>query len=350
MQPKRSERPQRLLILDLLEILRKYSDRKHPLTQKQIREYLPKEFREYDTSKIRRRETIKDTLQLLKDTGEYPVYCAADVQEDSEDEAEDKKEILTNLFYQHPLDSKELCLLIDGIMFMSGLSGNSRKELVQKLKGLSSVHFSDITKHSDWEAWGRVENPCLPDTSEILHRAIADGKQVSFQYCHCDMKFKLQPRKNDDGSVKTYVVSPYQLVTANGRPYLVCRYGSHQDLSHFRLDRIQHIRLLKDEAVQVQGRRLSEYLTQHPNMWGGEAISVTFLCPTYLMNDVADWFGTTANILKHADGRMKVIVKVSEASMLHWALQYADCVEVVKPDSLRKQIADVLQEALKKYQ
>jgi predicted DNA-binding transcriptional regulator YafY len=36
--------------------------------------------------------------------------------------------------------------------------------------------------------------------------------------------------------------------------------------------------------------------------------------------------------------------------MLHWAIQFADAIEVLSPQELREQIADTLRNALKKYE
>lgn len=50
------------------------------------------------------------------------------------------------------------------------------------------------------------------------------------------------------------------------------------------------------------------------------------------------------------DDMMNVHVQASESAMLHGAVQFADAVEVLSPASLRKQIAETLRNALKKYE
>lgn len=67
------------------------------------------------------------------------------------------------------------------------------------------------------------------------------------------------------------------------------------------------------------------------------------------MNDVVDSFGTDLRIEKLPDDMIKVHIQVSESAMLHWAIQFADAVEVLSPQSLRKQIAETLRNALEKY-
>ena len=98
------------------------------------------------------------------------------------------------------------------------------------------------------------------------------------------------------------------------------------------------------------GIRLSDYIKSHPNLWSGEPVHIAFQCKQYMMNDVADSFGTDLRIEKLPDEMMKVHVYASESSMLHWAIQFADAVEVLSPQGLREQIAETLRNSLKKYE
>lgn len=98
------------------------------------------------------------------------------------------------------------------------------------------------------------------------------------------------------------------------------------------------------------GIRLSDYVEEHPNLWSGNSVHITFQCRQYMMNDVADSFGKDLRIEELPDDMMKVHVHASEASMLHWAIQFADAVEVLSPKRLREQIVETLREALKRYE
>ncbi len=97
------------------------------------------------------------------------------------------------------------------------------------------------------------------------------------------------------------------------------------------------------------GIRLSEYVKEHPNLWSGKAVHITFQCKQYMMNDVVDSFGTDLRIEQLPDDMIKVHVRASESAMLHWAIQFADAVEVLSPKSLREKIAETLKNALERY-
>lgn len=55
-----------------------------------------------------------------------------------------------------------------------------------------------------------------------------------------------------------------------------------------------------------------------------------------MMNDVVDSFGTNLRIEKLPDDMIKVHVHASESSILHWAIQFADAIEVLSPNRLRE--------------
>lgn len=157
------------------------------------------------------------------------------------------------------------------------------------------------------------------------------------------------------GNVKQYIVNPYQIISKNGHSYLLCNLPQYDDLTHFRIDRIKDckgcdtalkpLRMLKGFETGIM---LSEYLKAHPNLWSGESMRITFQCKQYMMNDVADSFGTNLHIEKLPDDMMKVNIQASESAMLHWIIQFADAVEILSPKNLQEQIAETLRNALKK--
>ena len=110
---------------------------------------------------------------------------------------------------------------------------------------------------------------------------------------------------------------------------------------------LKHLRMLKGFET---GIKLSEYVKTHPNLWSGTPVYITFQCKQYMMNDVTDSFGTDLRIEKLSDNMMKVHIYASETSIFYWAIQFADSVEVLSPQSLRERIAETLRNALKKYE
>jgi predicted DNA-binding transcriptional regulator YafY len=333
---------------DILEILRLHTDKEHTLSQNQILERLKKDY-----GIVVDRKTVRRHLSALREADSEHIRYAEDVIRTRQGQ---QQEILSNWYYQNDFSEGELRFLIDSVLFSDALPRSYRKALIKKLEGLSGDHFHSIVSKIDTEVGNRLENYEFLLNLENIENAIATDKQVAFCYQHCGIDGKPHPRLNEDGSVKRYVVNPYQIIRAIGHTYLVCNVDGHDDLTHFRIDRIFKTEIIDATALPLRrlpsmkaGMRLSEYLTQHPNLWNGEMNTVIVRCPQYMANDIVDAFGTGAQMTEEAEGMMRVRIRIDEKALLHWVLQFADQVEIVKPQRLREEMKKILQEALKKY-
>ena len=333
--------PKKMIILDILHILKKHSDKEHRLSQHDIQKLLVSEY----GMKVDRKTISRNIITLVQCN--YPIEYG-----NIGDET-----ILTNIYYDHKFLNGELRLLIDNILLMDGLSKKDRISLICRIEGLSSKYFHSEISKIDMDIYGRIENREIILTLEEIGSAIAEGTQVTFYYSDCGIDGEPKIRRDSNGKEKQYTVNPYQIISKNGHSYLICNLPEYHDLTHFRIDRIKDCRKTNVPSRSLRmlkgfetGIRLSEYIKSHPNLWSGTPTHITFQCKQYMMNDVADSFGTNIHIEELSDDMMKVHVYASESSMLHWAVQFADAVEVLSPASLRKQIAETLRNALEKYE
>lgn len=333
--------PKKMIILDILHILKKHSDKEHRLSQHDIQKLLVSEY----GMKVDRKTISRNIITLVQCN--YPIEYG-----NIGDET-----ILTNIYYDHKFLNGELRLLIDNILLMDGLSKKDRISLICRIEGLSSKYFHSEISKIDMDIYGRIENREIILTLEEIGSAIAEGTQVTFYCSDCGIDGEPKIRRDSNRKEKQYTVNPYQIISKNGHSYLICNLPEYHDLTHFRIDRIKDCRKTDVPSRSLRmlkgfetGIRLSEYIKSHPNLWSGVPTHITFQCKQYMMNDVADSFGTDIHIEELPDDMMKVHVYASESSMLHWAVQFADAVEVLSPASLRKQIAETLRNAFKKYE
>ena len=342
-------------IIAILKILKKHTDKEHSLSQHEIQKLLESEY-EMNVD----RKTVRRNLSKLMKYG-FPIHYQGEDYGEKEiirkGKNGEEELIKTNWYYEHEFSNGELRFLIDNVMFTASLKKRYRQDLIAKLESLSSKYFRSEMPKIDMDIFNRLENADIFGTFENIGLAITGKKQISFHYCECGTDCKLYPRLNADGTEKLYIVNPYQLVSANGHPYLICNLPQYDDLTHFRLDRIKDSKLLDTSAKPLRklhgfetGMRLSVYLAEHPNFWSGKTMHITFQCKQYMMNDVVDSFGTNIRIAKLPDDMMKVQLWASEQAMFYWAIQFADAVEVLSPENLRNKIADTLRNALKKYE
>lgn len=265
----KSVKPKKLLIMNILDILRRYTDAEHRLSQKDIVEILKTE---YDM--VADRKSIKRNIQSLIEFGYDINFSEALRMIPNKDGELEESYILSDFYLERDFSDSELRFLIDGLLFSKHIPYSQCKELVGKLEGLSNQYFKSRVRYIKTLPDNSPNNRQLFYTIEILDEAISKGKQVSFNYNHFEADKKLHPAINDDGSVKEYIINPYQIAATNGRYYLICNYDKYDNVSNYRLDRITNIKLL-DTPVKSQskvkglenGFNLPKHMAEHLYMF-----------------------------------------------------------------------------------
>lgn len=347
-----SKQPKKQLILNILDILKKYTDEDHRLSQKEIVDILKTEYNmSADRKSVRR--NILDLIELGYEI-EYseairmvPNKATGDLEESY---------IWSDFYLVRDFSDSELRLLIDSLLFSKHIPYSQCKELVEKLEGLSSRYFESKVKHIRTMPDNSLTNRQLFYTIDVLDEAISRGRQVSFSYNRYGTDKKLHPEKNADGKVKEYIVNPYQIAATNGRYYLIANYDKYDNVSHFRLDRITDIKMLQTpvkSTKQVKGLEngfyLPKHMAEHVYMFSGESIPVIFRAKKYIVGDVLDWFGKDVEFSDETEDEITVRVTVNEKAMRRWGLQYALHTRIISPQSLAEQIKNDLNSAVENY-
>jgi hypothetical protein len=347
------ESGKKIIILYILQILRKYTDENHPMTQQQIAEKLRSEYGiEVNRATVRR--NISDLIEAGYDI-QYTEVNRTQVSRKTGEKEENT--IYTDLYYEHDFTESELHMLIDGLLFSRSVPYRQRKALIAKLGKLSSSWFSQRMEHVHCLSADSPQNPELFHTIDILDEAITEGKQVRITYNHYGTDLKLHPGRNPDGSVKRQTLNPYRMVASEGRYYLICNNDHHSTVSNYRIDRITDIELLTSPAKPQSrvegledGLNLQEYVYQNLNMFSGKAESVEFLIPKTAVSLIIDFFGNHVSFHEREDGRVSCRLRVSREAMKHWAIEHANIVRVVSPESLVEEIREELRKALTLYE
>ena len=344
-------KPKKPLLL-ILEILRKYTDENHRLSQKDIADILKNEYGlQVD------RKTVRRNITTLLELG-YPIEYSEALRmiPDPKTGVLEESCILSDFYLEREFTDAELRLLIDSLLFSKHIPYSQCKELVSKLEGLSNQYFKSRVKYIATLPETAPKNPELFWTIEVLDEAIAKQRQVAFTYNSYGTDKKLHPRRNEDGSVKEYIANPYQMAAANGRYYLICNFDRYSDVANCRLDRITGIRLLdtprkpmKQVPELKNGLHLPKHMAEHLNMFSGESIPVTFRMKKQIMNDVIDCFGAEITFSDETEDEVTARVTVNRHAMRNWALQYCRHVRILAPEDLVTVVKSDLQSALNNY-
>lgn len=337
--------PKKMLIINILDILKKYSDSNHRLSQAEIARLLEENY-----MMKAERKAIRRNLFNLLDAG-----CNLEYTEIRRGDS-DEGNICTDWYLVREFDDTELSLLVDSLLFSKHIPYSQCKELIGKLEGLSSIYFHSRTGHISKLPDEIPVNKQVFFTIGILDDAIGDGKQVSFRYCEYRMDKQLHYKTSPTGTIKEYCVNPYQMVAANGKHYLIGNIDKYHDAIHFRLDRITDIQLLdskvkpmKEVAGLEDGLDLPRHMAEHIYMFPGKGVRVVFKAKKYIVNELFDWFGGGMTFSDETEDEVTVSVTVNEQAMRCWAEQYLPHITVLSPESLVESIKKDLKEAVKKY-
>ena len=348
------EPTKKMLIMYILDILKRYSDADHTLSQKDIREILE---RDYDMKA--ERKAIKRNLQNLIDMGYEIEYEETTRMTPDPKTGELEESVITSDYYlERDFTDAELRLLIDGLLFSSHIPYGQLKKLVGKLEGLSNKYFEAHVKHIHAVPQDQPQTPALFYTIEVLDDAISRKRKVAFAYAEYGTDKKLHKRTREDGKVREYVVSPYQMAARDGKYYLICNNDEFDDAANYRVDRIVDIRILNDEPIRpfadltnTSGQKLDlgKYMDEHIYMWSSDTSRVRFRIEKSRLNSVFDHFGKDITFEKETEDEVEVSARVTEAAMLQFAKNYAPYVVVLSPASLVEEIKEDIRKTLKAY-
>lgn len=299
----------KLLILYILDILQKYTDEEHRLSQKEIQDILKKEY-EMPVD----RKAIKRNLLNLIEYGSSIEYREVSRKEifrkksvvsdedslDLEDKGIPEDDLLwTDFYLKQKFTNEELRLLIDSLLFSKHIPYSQAKKLITKLESLSNIYFKSRSQYIYPLPVDRTDNKQVFYNISILDEAIRKKQKVLFEYAEYHTDKKMHLKKREDGSVREYVVTPYQMAVQEGKYYLICNYDKYDDISNYRVDRIRNIQVLEEkgkpfETLKWSGHQpmnLNEYMKEHVYMYSSENAFVKFRIVKAMISDVIDLFG-----------------------------------------------------------
>ena len=342
-----TKQPKKLLIMNILDILRRYSDADHRLSQKDIMEILETEY-----EMTADRKAIKRNLMNLIDFG-YDLEYSESIRRNKVGEEEI---IYTDWYLNREFSDAELRLLIDGLLFSKNIPYSQCRELIGKIEGLSSRYFKSKVRHICNLPEDQPKNTELFYTIEILDEAIERGKQVLFRYGDYGTDKRLHLRTDSKGQIRDYLVNPYQMAATNGKYYLIGNYDKYDNISHYRIDHIRDIQLVDHPAKSQKkvkgmerGLNLPKHMAEHIYMFSGDSARITMKTTPGMAGELIDWFGNGITFTEQTEDSVTVHVTANLQAMRFWALQYAPYVTILEPQILVDTVKKDLKCAAESY-
>ncbi|MCM1286752.1 MAG: WYL domain-containing protein [Clostridium sp.] len=258
-----------------------------------------------------------------------------------------KKKHDRNMYYSlvsRDFELAELKLLVDAVQSSKFITVKKTNELIKKIENLTSKHEARQLQRQVY-VLNRVKNlnEKIYISVDVLHRAIHNGVQVTFQYTSWNVKKQLVPKNNGE----RYRVSPWGLIWDDENYYLVGFDEKSQIIKHYRVDKMLK---LEETDIPRNGKALFEqfdaasYSKQTFGMYGGEMCTVKLRVSNKLAGVIIDRFGR--DVMLHPDSDKEYfIVNVDVAvsgQFLGWIAGLSDDVEIVEPSSVREQFTDMI--------
>lgn len=238
-------------------------------------------------------------------------------------------------------DVSEIRLLTDSVCVNPGISGVHSAQLIKKLQKLLPVGKRHKYKNLSIANAGRkTDNREVFLNIDYLDEAISKRSKVAFTYTKYDFDKKLKPRREEK-----YIVSPYEMVAANERYYLLCKCDSHENaVSQFRIDKIKDIEIVDGTYIPApESFSPKQYRDRSVFMYGGEVVQAVIRCDNGMLDQVIDFFGRDARITPNGDGKtFDLNVTGSLEGLSYWAGHYIDTCEVLEPASMRESVMSVI--------
>ena len=315
-------------VLALLKILEEHSDEEHILTQPELLNLIQTI---YNVSLDRR--TLYKNIEMLQDFG----YDISTYSENGKG------------YYlrERDFETSHINILCNAIHSSTFIPPRSSKELIDKLLNTQSKYFkNDYRTTVFMENKDKKENKEFFLNVEIITEAIKTRKPISFNYTQYNLKKELVNRREE-----IYKISPHYMVYKGEKVYLIGKSDHHDDLTHFRIDKMKNVKIIKNERYirLAKNEDPYEYAKTKIYMYHGEDIKVVLRCDNTILDDIIDIFGKEIRLEKVDDNKFDAYVKTSKQGMIYLALQYINYMEVLEPKNIRNEVKEALKEAQKKY-
>lgn len=322
---------QKLKLLYLMKLLLEKTDDEHSLSVGQMIEELAQ------LNIHAERKSIYDDIESLRRFG-LDIACV--------------KSKTTGYFIAgRTFELPELKLLADAVASSKFITEKKSAQLILKIESLTSQYQACQLQRQVYVS-GRVktENEKIYYNVDTIHQAIAQNRQVSFRY----FEYTVEKKKEYRHGGQNYVASPYALSWDNENYYMIAFYEKYGNLSHFRVDKMESIRMLENPRKKLPDSKafnLTEYTRKLFSMFGGTEERILLQFDNSLIGVVLDRFGKSVAI-READEHSFIadFNAFVSPTLLGWIFEFGDKVKVISPKILIAQLKQKTKECMGQYE
>ena len=303
-------------VLFLLRYLYEHTDDEHSLSTNELITVLS------DNGFSANRKTVRDDVEMLCDAG-YEILVDKDGKSN------------TYHFGSRTFELPELKMLVDAVSSSRFINAEKSEVLIKKLTSLASRYEAkDLTAKIFTAERIKADNGKIFLITDMVSRAIEQGKKVSFQYY--DYLPTMEKVLRNNGEI--YILSPYALIWSEDRYYLVGYSDKRETLTPFRVDRMTVPEVLEEDAVENTSFNPADFTNKVIQMYSGTEQTVTLRCENDTMRSVIDKFGENIRVDIIDDQHFTAQVQVQTSQTFYaWVFTFAGEIEIMEPENVRNE-------------
>ena len=308
------------------------SDEDHPVTMKQIVEYL-------DAQGISaERKSVYDDLEALRVFGLDIVHVEAG-------------RFQGYFVAQRSFELPELKLLVDSVQSSKFITHKKTATLIRKIEKLASIHEAQLLQRQVYVK-NRIKtmNESIYFNVDEIHNGISQNKKIQFKYFEYTIEKTRHFRK--DGAF--YVVSPYALTWDDENYYMVAYDSEAGIIKHYRVDKMTEISVIeqaRDGKEAFESLDMAMYARKVFGMFSGEEERVKLRFENHLVGAVLDRLGREVMIIRDGDTHFTVSADiVVSPQFFAWVTGFGTSAEIIGPDKVVSEMAAHIRSVEKLYE
>lgn len=325
---------QKIKLLYLVDILKRYTDEEHPMSATEICSMLE------ENGVTAERKAIYNDIEVLIQYG-FDIICTR---------------VPKNGYFlaSREFELPEIYLLADAVRSAKFISAKKTRELLKKLDGMLSLYQAKKRDKNIFFDSSKCTNEEIYYIIDGINTAIEEGRKITFEYSIrtlCENR-EIKPKR------KTMKVSPYAMTWQDDHYYLIANYEKYDNLLHLRVDRMHSVEVTDEKSRHfsevsdyTEQFDIADYTNRLFQMHGGSVEDIELRCNKNLMEQVVDRFSENIFVRDVTDTHFTFGVKaaVSEG-LISWIVSYGGDIKVLSPESLKQGVIDRAKQILGVYQ
>lgn len=316
-------------ILYILNVLKKYSNSEHILSSNKISDLVKEEYNVLIDSR-----TVRRNINLLIEKFNY----------DIETFKENHKGYYLRLDPECEFEEGELSAILNTFAYSNFIPENISNEIIKKCLNMMNVY--EKKKYDDYKVSlknTRTTNQEIIKNIEDINEAIYNKNKIIFDYYKYVLDDTLREHFN-----KKVITSPYRLIYALQKFYLICMDDDKKELYSYRVDRMKDINILNSRKVEsIALEKVDNFIKDNVNMLSGIKERVEIECDMSLLDNVVELYGRDIVLKKINKDKFYASFNTTIKGFRYWCLRNIESVKVVSPESLVKNIKKVMKENIR---